>query len=309
MKDKAVPRVGVILSSGGIRGVCAHTGFLLWLQRQGLDIKAMAGCSAGAVVGGIFSSGRDIEDWANTLVKVKPYQFWRPSWLKFVWSVLFNKGRGYTGLSSTRYAIEFCRKQLKVQHFEQCSIPFDALAIHLASGQKTLFNKGELAERIVASAATPLLYQPVNIDGEYYSDGAVLDLAPTEAICCKHQLDIVIVHHVAQRDEGQRGLKKILDGRWAFIEILNLLLYQRRPWYLSDQALSTRKCPCGCDAIIIVVEPELPELSWPISSHGRRVMQVAMEQASDLLGQYIDNLAKVKDIAEQKLIEKDSQPD
>lgn len=41
-------RVGVVLSSGGSRGVYAHTGFLLALERMGIDIHA----SAGAVVGG-----------------------------------------------------------------------------------------------------------------------------------------------------------------------------------------------------------------------------------------------------------------
>lgn len=49
--------IGIVLSSGGIRGIYAHTGFLLALQRLGIPIAAATGCSAGAVVGGIAASG------------------------------------------------------------------------------------------------------------------------------------------------------------------------------------------------------------------------------------------------------------
>lgn len=301
-EDTTEPRIGIILSSGGIRGVYAHTGFLLWLKQQNINIRAVAGCSAGAIVGGILASGRDIQDWANTLKEVTPDRFWSPAWGKLFWSFLFNKGRGYTGLSSPQAAIEFCRSQLKVQLFEECKIPFDALAIHLVTGRKTLFNKGELATRMVASGAIPLLYQPVKIEGEYYCDGAVQDLAPTEAICCKHQLDIVLVHHVAQRDKGESGLKNILRRPWTLFSILNLLIYQQRPWYLSDEPLTFRHCPCGCGAIIIVVEPELPECSWPVTNKGNKVVQAALEQTRDLFGPYLEDIKNSKATLENKII-------
>lgn len=34
-------RVGVVLSSGGGRGVYAHTGFLLALEKLGIDVSAI----------------------------------------------------------------------------------------------------------------------------------------------------------------------------------------------------------------------------------------------------------------------------
>jgi hypothetical protein len=45
-------RIGVVLSSGGTRGVYAHAGFLLAVEEMGIPVSACAGCSAGAVVGG-----------------------------------------------------------------------------------------------------------------------------------------------------------------------------------------------------------------------------------------------------------------
>ncbi len=282
-------RTGVVLSSGGIRGVYAHTGFLLALQQLGINISALAGCSAGAIVGGVYASGTNFQTWVETLLALKQQQFWTPSLMRFFASFL-RQGRGYTGLSPTRSAMNFCAQQFQAQTFEACQIPFYVLAKNLATGDKTVFDNGLLVPPVVASAAVPLIYEPVEIDAQFYCDGALLDLAPTDAICCKHKLDILIVHHVAQRNIDTGGLRKVMQRPWALLNILNMLLYQQRPWYLSDQPLAYRRCPCGCDAIIVVIEPTLAELSWPEIQEGPKVMETARQQGHLLLGRYIHSL-------------------
>ena len=285
------PRIGVVLSSGGTRGVYAHTGFLIALERLGIPVAAATGSSAGAVVGGMAASGTDLRAWSETIARIDRARFWRPDPMVYVlWQFLIRRGRGYTGLSSPEAAIEFCRSQLAVQTFEECRYPFYALAVSLGRGRKVVFSEGQLAPRIVASAATPVLYRPVEIDGDWYCDGALADLAPTDAICCKHHLDALIVHHVSSRYEGQKDLKRIRESPWSMFHILERLLFRRRPWYLSDERLSFQRCPCGCGAIVVVVEPELPELRWPLDKSGPQVQQSAMEQTQAYLGSYVDAL-------------------
>ena len=284
------PRVGIVLSSGGVRGVYAHTGFLLSLQELDISVTAIAGCSAGAIVGGMFASGTNMQSWVDTLSILKHQQFWAPSWSRLLWSLLVHRGRGYTGLSSTKPAMEFCAAHLQVATFEECRIPFYTLANNLISGEKTVFSEGTLVPRIVASAASPLLYQPVEIDGQYYCDGALLELAPTDAICCKHNLDILIIHHVAQRNNGQAGFQQVMKRPWSMVTILNMLLYQKRPWYLSDKPLTFRRCPCGCRAVIVVIEPDLPELLWPVTDSGMQMLDEAKNQTSNLLHSCSDEL-------------------
>ncbi len=75
MKQKN-PRIGVVLSSGGVRGVYAHTGFLLALERLCTPIAASAGCSAGAVVGGVAASGGDLPGGG---LRVRPWRRQRPA--------------------------------------------------------------------------------------------------------------------------------------------------------------------------------------------------------------------------------------
>lgn len=287
-------RVGVVLSSGGVRGVYAHTGFLLALEKMALDIHAMAGCSAGAVVGGIYASGTPVQELADAISRIIPKKFWTPSLLQMFYSFFIRRGRGYTGMSSTDEAMAFCLRHLRVKTFEDCRIPFYALAKNLLQGCKTMFSKGELAPRMIASAAAPLMYEPIEIDGQLYCDGALLELSPTDAICCKHQLDILIIHHVARRNKGQIDIKQVLKQPWSMIEVLNMLLYQQRPWYLSDDPITFKQCPCGCDAIIIVIEPELPELLWPATVNGTQVLNAARQQAEELLKPYLGDIKNNK---------------
>ena len=284
-------RIGVVLSSGGVRGVYAHTGILQALQRLRIPITASAGCSAGALVGGFIASGTPLEDWAVTLAGVTSRTFWTPDSLpRFLWEMGAHSGRGYTGLSDTGAALQFTRNNLAVETFEQCLHPFHVLAVNLGTGKKQVFSAGELATRMTASAAMPILYDPVRIDGEYYCDGALMDFAPTDAICCRHQLDVVIVHHVSQHFGIHRDLDMALKESWAMLEIINRLVFREQPWYLSGEKITLQHCPCNCGAIVIAIEPELPAMRWPETKGGDTVQCSAMEQTESLLQPYMDAL-------------------
>ena len=61
-------RIALVLGSGGARGY-AHIGVIEELESRGYDIACIAGCSMGAVVGGIYAAGKlDLyRDWIQSL--------------------------------------------------------------------------------------------------------------------------------------------------------------------------------------------------------------------------------------------------
>ena len=63
-------KVALVLGSGGARGY-AHIGVIEELQARGYAIEAVAGCSMGALVGGIFCAGRlpEYRQWACSLTR------------------------------------------------------------------------------------------------------------------------------------------------------------------------------------------------------------------------------------------------
>lgn len=118
--NRNYPRIGIVLSSGGVGGVYAHTGFLQAIEELNFPIAAMAGCSAGAIVGGIVASGTPLQQWATTLENMQQNDFWNPDFLpRMIWQMVRNQGRGYSGLSETETALQFCRKHLNAERFDQ----------------------------------------------------------------------------------------------------------------------------------------------------------------------------------------------
>lgn len=283
-------KIGVVLSSGGGRGVYGHTGFLLALEKLKFEIDAMSGCSAGAVVGSIAASGGSIINWSNAIRDISIGQFWTPkSKIDLLYYLVIRKGRGLLGLSNTTAAIEFISKYLGAKTFEECNYPFYVVALNIGNGKKVIFDSKELAPRVIASAAMPVFYEPVEIENEYYSDGALVDLAPTEAICCKYKLDLVIIHHLANRNYTVAQLRSTFKKPWTIAGLMHRLIYRHKPWYETGNAISRHHCPCGCAAEIVVIEPSLPDLMWPVTKGGADIMESAEIQALDSLGSIFKN--------------------
>jgi hypothetical protein len=68
---RGAPTVSLVLGSGGARGY-AHIGAIEELLAQGFDIRAISGCSMGALVGGIYAAGKldEYRDWSRTLQRL-----------------------------------------------------------------------------------------------------------------------------------------------------------------------------------------------------------------------------------------------
>src|SRR6267142_6037860 len=62
--DATRPRVGLVLSGGGARGL-AHIGVLKVLEELRVPVDVIAGTSMGAVVGGLYASGMSPDEIAR----------------------------------------------------------------------------------------------------------------------------------------------------------------------------------------------------------------------------------------------------
>jgi NTE family protein len=256
-----------------------------------IQISASAGCSAGAVVGGVLASGTDVRDWADELSRVRTDQYWTPrSFIKLLFSFGFQKGQGISGLSDTAAAVRFLSENLLVETFQECVYPFFSVAMNLGTGESVIFRDGPLALGMMASAAIPGFYEPVEIGGQYFTDGAIIDLAPAEAICCRYDLDVLLVHHAAQHNYSSEELNRAFNGHWTMVKIMQRLVFRQRPWYATGQPRSIHRCPCGCNAIVVVVEPQLPELAWPLAGGAVDILDVAHSHAISQLQPILEAL-------------------
>ena len=166
-------KTGIILSGGGVRGF-AHAGILKALNEEGIYPDIISGVSAGAIVGSLYADGRTPDEIFEIFAEDKNF-------FKYVKLKLPGKGLFKTvGLSKN------LSKYLGEKKIEDLKLPLVVAATNLSKGEIVYFNKGKVLERVLASAAIPVLFEPVEIDGELYVDGGVLDnfpVAPLENKC------------------------------------------------------------------------------------------------------------------------------
>jgi NTE family protein len=164
--ERRRPRIGLALSGGAARGI-AHVGVLRALEEHEIPVDAIAGASAGALIGGAYAAGLTIEQLEAMVRKFR----WRRT-ARFSWSRL--------GLQSNARMEGFLRARLPVTRFEDLKIPFAALVTDLRQGTPIVMrDKGDLAFAVRASACLPAFYVPVrDNEGRLLVDGGLVANLP-----------------------------------------------------------------------------------------------------------------------------------
>ncbi|WP_304543705.1 patatin-like phospholipase family protein [Sulfurimonas microaerophilic] len=153
--------IALYLGSGGARGY-AHIGVIRELERQGYNIKFISGSSMGALIGGLYASGKlDLyEEW---VLNLDPLDV-----LKLV-DFSFKKG----GIIEGEKVFNVIADMIGKPNIEELSIPYVAIATDIKSKQPYYFTKGSLVEAIRASVAIPTLFTPVMKEEMILVDGGV----------------------------------------------------------------------------------------------------------------------------------------
>ena len=179
-----------LVLSAGFFGFYAHAGVVAALERASLRPRRIVGTSAGAITGGIWASGASAERIEALLRKLRRADFWDPSWRDRT-----SEDPGTRlGLLRGRKFDAVLREALgPIDRFEDCAIPFAAVTHELRTRRARVHERGPLRPAIRASAALPVMFGPVRIDGRLHADGGISDrpgfraLAPGER-CLYHHL-------------------------------------------------------------------------------------------------------------------------
>jgi len=94
---------------------------------------------------------------------------------------------------SNRALRSFLNESIPVRRFDESAIPLAVVASDLKSGTSRQLSTGDLIDAILASAAIPGLFPPVEIDGERLVDGAIADPLPLTAMLERGIRRVVVV--------------------------------------------------------------------------------------------------------------------
>lgn len=162
-------RIGLVLSSGGAKGF-AHIGVLKVLLEAKIPIHCIVGTSAGAIIGGLYTSGmpvKEIEDLATGLTIRDMVRLFMPS---------LERG----GFIDGDRVAKFLKPYIKDKGIEDLSPKFACVATDILRGERVIFKRGKLLEAIRASIAIPGIYTPLILEDYVLVDGGVLAPLPID---------------------------------------------------------------------------------------------------------------------------------
>ena len=215
--QKMTKDVALVLSSGGARGL-AHIGAIEELEAQGYHITSIAGCSMGALIGGVYAAGKleVFREWMKTVNRKKMLE-------------LTDFSLGLNHIVKGSRIIEAIMEFVPDMPIEDLSIPYCAVATDLNAGHEVVFDKGSLFDAIRASISLPSFYEPVQRDGMILIDGGVTNPIPLNRVV-RHEGDILVGVDVSGHDyemqwEIQRELaEKRKRSKSLTQQILNKLI-------------------------------------------------------------------------------------
>jgi NTE family protein len=210
------PVIGLALEGGGALGL-AHIGVLQWLEEHHVPVDRLSGTSMGSLVGALYASGKnpaEIQAIASSDAFTRVFSLQMP-----YNNVSFRRRQdrrelpqgievGLKGGPSLRNAvledsglvsflrINLDRYESKNLDFDKLPIPFRCVALDLNTMRRVVFDGGPIPQAVRASISIPALFSPVEYNGHYLVDGAILDNLPTDIVKKDLHADVVIGVHL-----------------------------------------------------------------------------------------------------------------
>jgi len=244
------PKVGLALGSGGPRGL-AHIGVIKALEENNIPIDFIAGCSIGAMVGGLYALTKDIS-WIEKMAL-------ETDWRRIV-SLLAEPAFLSGGLVGGEKIEKFILEQTGRKKFEDLKIPFIAVATDINTGKEVRIKKGSLAKAIRISSSVPLVFKPAKWEDKLLVDGGLSNPVPCDVVK-RMGADIVIAVNLdAYFSKNGAGVR---NNKLRIYEIANQTINVLR-YHLAKYSLQ--------DADVIIT-PKVGRISWAKFVEGRGIIK------------------------------------
>lgn len=272
LRRRSGPGTAFVLSGGGNLGAL-QVGMLEALTEAGISADVVLGCSVGALNGAAYSSDpsrEGVERLADTWRAIESPSLMPSSWVPSAIQLL-RRGASLHDSSGLRHTVE----EILGDHssFESLATPFQCVATSVDTAMEHWFTEGELLPAIMASAALPAVYPPVEIAGRRFVDGGVVDNVPI-ARAVELGCDRIYVLHVGAHGRPDADVRRPLDGA--------LLAYwlARNSRFARDLAA----LPDGVEAIVLPLGRR-PELRYDDFDQTAALIDQGRELTEEFLAQ------------------------
>ena len=220
--------IALALGSGGARGY-AHIGVIEEVLARGYDIRAISGCSMGALVGGIHAAGKldAYRDWGCELEYFDVLRL-----VDVTWSPM--------GAIRARRIMDELEALIGDTRIEDLPIAVTTVATDLIAQKEVWFQSGNLLEAIRASIAVPGVITPVQRDRKVLVDGGLMNPLPITPLVAAH-VDLVLAVNATAHSPRNQTLEQMLPPADAAEEEAREAALEARGGGFSDWLRGVRR--------------------------------------------------------------------
>jgi NTE family protein len=187
--------IGIALSGGGMRGI-AHIGALQALEEHNIRPDILAGTSAGSVIAALYASGKTPEEILDFIKTTNLFKVFKP-------------GFSFNGFSNLTYFAEHIEKYIGIDTFEALEKTLYVYTTNLNTGEETRFQSGFLLDKLMASCAIPMVFRPLEINGQLHCDGGLVNNLPAKDLS-RHAKVVIGSNVIPIEDCSNRSLDSYL---------------------------------------------------------------------------------------------------
>ncbi len=191
--ERGGPAVAFVLGGGGQMGAY-EVGMLAGLLERGIRPDLIVGNSVGALNGAAVAADPTPETVARL----------RKVWLNLNEERIFGGSpfapaanllrRGATHLHSNRPLRQLIERMLPAKRFEDLKVPFQCVAANIERASEHWFSEGSLTEAILASCALPGILPVMEVGGEHFMDGGIVNSIPISRAVELGASEIYVLH-------------------------------------------------------------------------------------------------------------------
>jgi len=187
-------RVALVIGAGSIKCV-ASLGILKVLEREGINIDLVVGCSGGSMYATCIALGWDAQVAEQVSRNLWTREITQQRNRKAILQVLLPKLFGFDGrfgLLDDRQIMARLKEAFGAQTtFADTKIPLRIVTTDFLSGEQVVVGAGNLVEVIRGSIAIPFVFKPSPVNGRLMIDGGLADPMPVD-VAIKEGTDVII---------------------------------------------------------------------------------------------------------------------
>jgi NTE family protein len=271
--------ISLALGGGGVRGI-AHIGVLRTFEREGYKIGAIAGTSAGGLVGALYAAGYTTGEMETIFTNVdQSKMFFR----------LPSEGPSLMGSAGLTKLLNEC---LGNKTFDNLHIPFVVTATDTSTGQEVLLHHGSVVQAVLATTAVPGVFSTRQIGSSTLFDGAVVDPVPVAAArWLKPDLPViaVVLSKPSEKFTPPYGLPIPIPAPPALLETLSRFRLAQafnlfiRSVEITSQAVTELRLEIDCPELII--RPDVSQYGLLDKVNASDLIKIGEKAANDALPQ------------------------